>query len=118
MLNIFNSKERQARRLNRDADAIIEADSRNHDQIRLQKIAQQTNEYLQQAQERLKNDPDGDYRNLAHLETEHKKARRQPNQLALSAATLAIIYLRAEKLGDDCKPALNAIEEFIEKWTA
>lgn len=118
MFEFLKSKAREARRLNRDAIAIIAADCRSHDAKRLEQIAQQTEEYLEQAQERSKNDPDADYRNLAYLQTEHKKNRRYPNQIALSAVTLAIIYLRAENLGDDCQPALDAIENFMKQWGA
>lgn len=115
MFKFLKSTQRQARRLNRDAVTIIAADCRDHNAKRLKQIAQQTEEYLQQAQVRMKNDPDADYRNLAYLQTEHKKARHQPNQIALSAVTLAIIYSQAQKLGDHCQPALDAIERFIKQ---
>ena len=118
MFEFLKSKTREAHRLNRDAVAIIAADRRNHDAKRLQKIAQQTEMYLEQAQERAKNDPDADYRNLAYLKTEHKENRRYPNQINLSAVTLAIIYLRAKKLGDACQPALDAIEDFLKQQIA
>ena len=118
MFKFLISTQRQARRLNRDAITIIAADCRDHDAKRLGKIAQLTQEYLQQAQERMKNDPDADYRNLAYLQTEHKNTRRQPNQMKLSAVTLAIIYSRAKNLGEDCQPAVDAIEDFIKQWGA
>ena len=118
MFDFLNSKKREARRLNRDSVAIIRADCRDHDAKHLERIAQQTKEYLQQARERSKHDPNADYRNLAYLETEHKKNRLYPSQVTLGAVTLAIIYLRAEKLGDDTKPAINAIEEFVEERNA
>jgi len=51
-----------------------------------------------------------DYRNL------HKQAQRRRDQVALSAMTLVIIYLRAELVGDDCVPARASIEEFTVEW--
>jgi hypothetical protein len=113
MFKFLNSNQRKAKRLNRDAITIIEADCRNHNMETLERIAQQTKEYLEQAAERLENDPDGDYRNLAHLEIQHKQARRLASQTELSAVTLAIIYLRAKDLGDSRQSAINAIDEFL-----
>lgn len=113
IFKFLKSKERKARRLNRDAVAIIESDCHNHDAKRLNQIAQKIKENLQHAQERSEYDPDADYRNLAYLQTEHKKFRRQPDQAALSAATLTIIYLRAQSLGEPCQPAIRAIDEFL-----
>ena len=47
------------------------------------------------------------------LKEAHRDARRRHNHAALSGVTLAIIFLRAQELGDLAQPACDAIDEFI-----
>ena len=46
----------------------------------------------------------------------HNEARRKRDDAALTAFTLVQIYLRAEIQGEACKPARDAIDQFIANW--
>ena len=50
------------------------------------------------------------------LKEAHRDARKRNDQAALSGTTLAIIFLRAQELGDLAQPACDAIDEFIARW--
>ena len=43
-------------------------------------------------------------------------ARKQGDQLGLTAYTLIIIYLRADNFGEACAPARQAIDAFVAQW--
>lgn len=107
----------EARRLNRDAVTIIEADTHSHRDEHLAAIAVQIDEYLQLARDAATLDADA-AKTMARLKAIHGEARARRDQLALSAATLAIIYSRAQQLGDAAQPAINAVDRFLDEWRA
>ena len=54
---------------------------------------------------------------IDHFRTQHREARRLRDDEALTALTLVIIYLRAERLGAHAAPAREHIDNFISEWT-
>ena len=103
-------RQREAQRLNRDAVAIIEADTHTHDQKYLAAIAAQLDSSLKVASQSSAE------RMMQVMKNSHRKARDERNQVNLSAATLAIIYLRAKELGEAAQPARDAVERFAGKY--
>ncbi|MAN79569.1 MAG: hypothetical protein CMM77_14385 [Rhodospirillaceae bacterium] len=55
-------------------------------------------------------------RALDHMSRMHNEARKRRDQRVLTSLTLAIIYMRAGKVGDLAKPAIDAIEGYIDEW--
>ena len=100
--SLLDNPDREARRLNRDAPAIIESATRSFPSQRVRDIALATLEHLGEAHEHLSN---------------HGEARRRMDQVALTAYTLVIIHLRAEALDDRAAPALEAIDAFTGQWS-
>ncbi len=108
-------KKFEARRLNRDAVTIIESDEQSHGHEHLSVIAKLTVENLQFANQLLST-REQEAAVLQRLKAIHREARNRHDQTALSAATLAIIYFRAERLGDAAQPARTAIDRFLQQW--
>jgi len=115
MFGLFGKKS-EALQLNRDSQSIIRSDETAYADRHLLKISEITSSSIQQAL----NKPDfkttkGD-KTPRWLKEAHRDARRRHNQAALSGVTLAIIFLRAQELGDLAQPACDAIDEFIARW--
>jgi len=104
-----------ARRLNRDAVTVIASDTHSHRPEHLAAIAAQIAEYLQLARDASALDVH-ETKTLGRLKAIHGEARMRRDQIALSAATLAIIYFRAQQLGEVAQPAMSAIDRFVERW--
>ena len=111
-----DGRGREVRQLNRDAPEIIEHTYQSFSKERVREVALMTAEHIRRAHTTYGTSEIDlkrahlDYRNL------HKQAQRRRDQVALSAMTLVIIYLRAELVGDDCVPARATIEEFTVEW--
>ena len=99
----------EARRLNRDAVTIIEADTHSHPEPQLAAIAAQIDVIRELARQRVTNEQ----RTLEMLKNMHRRARDERDQIKLSAATLAIIDFRARELGEAAQPAVVAIDRFM-----
>ena len=108
-------RKHEARRLNRDAVTVIESDSHFYGKEHLAAIAAQVDEYLQLARGAAVIDG-REAKTLERLKAIHREARTRHDQIALSAATLAIIYFRARGLGEAAQPARNAIERFMTQY--
>ena len=54
---------------------------------------------------------------IDHFRTQHREARQRRDDDALTALTLVIIYLRAERLGAHAAPAREHIDTFVSEWT-
>ena len=111
-----DKKKREARQLNRDAPSVIHHAEQVYAPTRLRFMADTILTLIERAHVQyglseidLKR-AHFDYRGL------HKEARRENDQVRLSAMTLVIIYLRAEIAGPPADPARAAIDEFTEKW--
>ncbi|MDH3715870.1 MAG: hypothetical protein OET44_18715 [Gammaproteobacteria bacterium] len=105
----------EARRLNRDAVTVIETDTHTREDEQLVAIAAQTDANLKLARDALTIDT-RENKTLERLKEIHRQARRHHDQIALSAATLAIIHFRARQLGDTAQPAQDVINRFLEQW--
>ena len=117
IFGLFGDKrEREAKQLNRDAPAIIAQAEALYSPARLQTMAETIAKYIERAHKRYGTDPINlrrahyDFRNL------HKEARRNNDQVGLSAMTLVIIYIRAEITGPKADPARAAINAFTATW--
>lgn len=104
--------------LNRDAAYVIEDAVARFGDERLRQMANTTRRYLREAREQLA---------LPHLDTGnvlvqfqglHRSARRERQDMSLSALTLVIIHLRAETHAEECAPARQAIARFVEEWSS
>jgi len=113
---LFQNPEREARRLNRDASAIIESTSRSFPIDRVRDIALMTMEHLGEAHAHLQEHSESLEAVLQRFKQLHGEARRRNEQLGLTAYTLVIIYLRAEALDARAGSALAAIDAFIGQW--
>lgn len=108
----------EARILNRDARYIIEdAETRFNDE-RLTHMANATREYLNRANEQLAQPHLKPENVLFEFQRQHRNARRERQDLALSALTLVIIHLRAQKYPEECAPTVSLIAEFVEEWAS
>lgn len=112
----LDSPEREARRLNRDAPRIIEQTTLGYPAARVREVANATAEHLGRIGEHLAEHPGAREDVLARLSELHRDARRRNDQVALTAATLAIIRLRAGPLGEASRPAVEAVDAFVEEW--
>ena len=115
--SLFDSPEREAKRLNRDAAAIIDSATKSFPVDRVRDIALMTLEHLGEAHDHLSNHDESRDQVLYRFRQLHGEARRRMDQVALTAHTLVIIHLRAEVLGDIAGPALAAIDGFTGQWS-
>jgi len=111
-----DKKKREAKQLNSDAPLIIEQSMQTYTGPRLREMAEMVVEHIARAHARygtaeidLKR-AHYDYKGL------HKEARRNNDQVALSALTLVIIHLRAEMNAPAAAPAIATIEDFTKAW--
>lgn len=105
--------EREARQLNRDAPLIIELANETLPGPRIHEVAVTTGEHIRRAHKIYGAKAIDFKRAIQDYRGLHKDARRNNDQMALSAMTLVIIYLRAEIVGPAADPARAAIDEFI-----
>ena len=115
--SLFDNPEREAKRLNRDATAIIDNATRSLPVERVRETAVMTLEHLREAHEHLEKNTESREQVLYRFKQLHGEARRGMNQAGLTAYTLVIIHLRAEALGEAARPALEAIDEFTGRWS-
>ena len=108
---------REAGRLARDAVTIIETARAVSSSERIRDIAFRVRNDLDIAHTRADGDPTRYAPIIDHFRTQHREARRRRDDSALTALTLTIIYLRAERLGADAEPARNRIDAFLSEWT-
>jgi len=112
MFSLFG-KRHEARRLDRDCRAIIRSDELAYRPSHLEKIGALVTEYLEQARKAGSIEPIDPPNWLKNV---HREARKKHDQARLSAATLTIIYLRAQKLGEDGAPVRQNIDSHLLKW--
>ena len=114
--SLFDNPEREAKRLNRDAPAIIDSATRSFPVDRVRDIAVMTLEHLGEVRDHLEAHAESREQVLYRFRQLHREARRRMDQVALTAYTLVIIHLRAEAIGSLCDPALEAIDTFTGQW--
>ena len=108
---------REAGRLARDAATIIDTARAASSSERVRDIALRIRDDLETAHARGGGDPSRYVPLIDHFRTQHREARRRRDDGALTALTLVIIYLRAERLGAHAAPARNRIDTFVSEWT-
>ena len=108
---------RAARRLARDAATIIDTERAVTSNERLRGIAIRVRDDLEVAHARGGGDPSRYVPLIDHFRTQHREARRRRDDDALTALTLIIIYLRAERLGTHGVSARERIDNFMSEWT-
>jgi hypothetical protein len=108
----------EVRVLNRDARYVIEDSTERFSDERLVQMANATRAYLTDAREQMKQPQFSAANVLPHFQDLHRTARREQQDMALSALTLILIFLRAQQHAERCQPALNAIDEFVEQWAS
>ena len=114
MFGLFGKKS-EALQLNRDSQSIIRSDETAYADRHLLKISEIASDSIQRALSESGVKTKGN-RTSRWLKEAHRDARKRNNQAALSGTTLAIIFLRAQELGDLAQPACDAINEFIARW--
>ena len=114
MFRLFGKKSK-ALQLIRDSQSIIRSDERAYTDRHLLKISAIASSSIQRALNEYGAKTNGD-KTPRWLKEAHRDARRRHNQAALSGVTLAIIFLKAQELGNLAQPACDAIDEFIARW--
>jgi 16S rRNA U1498 N3-methylase RsmE len=117
LLRLLDSPEREARRLNRDTSVIIESAEQSYRAETMRDIALMTLEHLGKAGEQLEDQPESRDELVSRFRQQHREARRRMDHVALTAYTLVIIYLRAQRLGDRAGGAVRAIDDFTGRWS-
>lgn len=127
MLGLLKSifgPEAEARRLNKDAAYIVRALEEEHygPLAIVGGIAKDLRDDIDRAFDTfIGRGPDtgkeyGHARAEDQLKRMHREARRRQDQRALTALTLALIYVRADRVGLPAAPARAAIDGFLDKW--
>ena len=115
MFGLFGKKSK-ALQLIRDSQSIIRSDETAYTDRHLLKISAIASSSIQRALNEYGAKTNGE-KTPRWLKEAHRDARKRNDQAALSGTTLAIIFLRAQELGDLAQPACVAIDEFIARWT-
>ncbi len=117
MFGLFGDRSKgEIRRLNRDAGDIIEYARQSFRTETVRDAALLTAEHLARAHKLFEPEVIGIKRGIDEYKRLHSDARRKRDDAALTAFTLVQIYLRAEIHGQACKPARDAIDQFIADW--
>lgn len=111
-----NKTQREVKRLNKDAPNMVDYTNQCFRGERVREIAVETRRHLERAYAVYGTANIDLRRAIAEHETFHREARRNNNQVKLTAYTLSLIYLRAEVQGDPCAQARAAIDDFMEAW--
>ena len=114
MFGLFGKKSK-ALQLIRDSQSIIRSDETAYTDRHLLKISEIASSSIQRALNEYGAETNRD-KTPRWLKEAHRDARRRHNQAELSGVTLAIIFLKAQELGDLAQPACDAIDEFIARW--
>ena len=109
--------QREAGRLTRDAETIVEAAKSVSSTSKIRDVALRIRDELEVAHARGGDDPSRYAPIIHHFRVQHREARRRRDDTALTALTLVIIYLRAEVIGSDARTARDRIDAFISEWT-
>ena len=116
MFGWFNNPDREAKQLNKDSGAILDSVVKGSPAVVGRAVAEQTQAAIEEGHKKGRNSPDLYQPIVDHYRTMNADARRNHNQVAMSAFSLTSIYLRAEMLGPKAVPARQAIDEFLASW--
>ena len=117
--NWFAGPNAEARRLTRDTEFILDALMREHYGPIRADVAADLRKDIDYVRETFLNKDDafGEKRAGDHLKRSHGEARRRRDQRALTSLTLAIIYFKAERLGEQGQPVVAAIDGYLAEWS-
>lgn len=107
--------ESAARQLNVDAARIIESTEGQFGRDTLARVVDIVREQLDEVHRLSLGETQYYEQGLKHLTERNAEHRRKNDQAAWSAVTLAIIYLKAERLGAAAAPACAHIDAFLER---
>ena len=110
--------EREARQLHKDARIVVDMARQTYRAQLLIDIARITREGLTQIEELCGDDAAKRAREIDRYQALHREARRQHDQVGLTAYTLVIIHARSLDLSGLGAPARTAIQEFLDEWPA
>jgi len=108
--------EHEGKVLAKDARNLVDIIHGQSGAERLSKIAQTTREMIDEVHERGLNDPQFYGRGVEHLTELNRAARQRRDDTSWSGITLAIVYIKAEILGEPGQPARNTINGFLDRW--
>jgi hypothetical protein len=108
--------ENDGRVLARDTRAIIEMLHGQHGPDSLRRISGAAKTQIDEVHRRGLDDPQYYGRGIEALTELNRAARARRDNIAWSGITLAIIYVKAEMLGDFGLTARNAIDGYMGKW--
>lgn len=116
---MFYGPEAEARRLNRDVAYIVRALNEEHYGPIAKDVATDLRKDIDYAMETFvrKDEAYGFKRALDHMARLHNEARKRRDQRSLTSLTLAIIYMRAGKIGDLAAPAIATIDAYVDEWS-
>lgn len=112
----FGGPEHDAKVLIRDARAMIEMICGQHGPESLGKIASTIRERIELVHEKGLNDPQYYGRGVDELTELNRAARSRRDNISWSGITIAIIYIKAEILGELALPAKNRIDGFVDEY--
>ena len=115
LTSLFDSTAREIKRLNKDAPNIVEYASQCFRAETVRAIADTTRQHLERAHAHYPGNRDGWRQAVADYERLHREARGRRDDVALTAFTFVLIYIRAEVQGEACRPARDAIDAFIDE---
>jgi hypothetical protein len=115
-LKLFDSTAREIKRLNKDAPNIVEYARQCFRVETVRAIADTTRQHLERAHAHYPGNREGWKQAVIDYERMHREARSGRDDVALTAFTLVLIYIRAEVQGEACRAARDAIDAFIDEW--
>lgn len=112
----FGGADYDGKLLAKDARSVIDMIQNQHGAAQLARIAEECRVHINEVHERGLNDPQFYKRGVDHLTELNRAARSRRDNVAWSGITLAIIYIKAELLGESGVSAINAVKGFTEMW--
>ena len=109
------NRKRKVKGLIKDAQLIIDHVRQTTRPEKLKKIAIITSKHIEHAQKTFGETPTGFKRAIDEYKRLHNEARRQRDDISLSAFTLVQIYIRASAVGQECQPAKEIIKAFMKE---
>lgn len=114
--SLLDNSESERVQLNRDARVVIEQAEASYGRQTLRDIAQSIAGELQTALAAGRDDETLFRFQIDRIRALHRTARRENQQVGLTAHTLSIIYLRSLRHTDGTTDARQRIDEFVTRW--
>jgi hypothetical protein len=108
-------RKKEVQGLNKDAYLIIDYAEQTTRPERILEISRLTSQHLEHANKIFGTTPIGLKRALDEYKRLHNEARRQRDDISLSAFTLVQIYIRSKVIGKDCQLAIETIDTFMKR---